>query len=157
MSMMRRLKFRLSLRTLMLIVALVAVAIEAEIVRQRWVFHRAKAAEYKNLEQLSICFQVRQKMNAEEERRKAQEKEKAAEDAGQRAVRKGAKADEWLDIQKLYLDMAAQHREMAAMYEQEAERDRHSSAKYGRLRQLHERAAASPWFSNGKLDDPRSD
>lgn len=153
---MRRLRFRLNLRTGMVIIALVAVALEVEVARRRWVFHRAKAAEFRLLEQGLLWLAGREEAKAQEARRKAEDLEEQARAAGQRALGKDALDVAEVEYQKNSLEIANGVRKDAVRHAMEAEDNRLSATDYGRLGRLHENAASRPWLRPGSIEGPRS-
>lgn len=139
---MRRLRVRLSVRALMLLVGVLAVTIEAEIMRRRWAFHRAEAAEFRHLEQGLMWLAKKDDAEAAEARRKVEE------------FQERAQGESFPDSRRNWLALADLNKQSASRHAREAEDNRLSSAEYGRLRRLHERAATHPWLQAGAVVGP---
>jgi hypothetical protein len=129
----------------MLLIALIALTIEAEAVRRRWVFHSSEAAEMRRLEQGMMGLARKEEAKATEARRRAEELEERA------------RGEQFHEARKISLEIAAMERQAASLYAREAKDNRLSSTKYGRLRRLHERAASHPWLQDGPIDGPQGE
>lgn len=129
-----RLKF--TVRMLMVMVAIVAVAFGAEKSRRRWVLYRMKTAAYARMEAGLLQAANREEAEADALRRRAEKKREEAE-----------RDKAYPQLQRNWLDIAREETMYARMKSEEAESDRRRATFYGRLKEKYKRAANRPWES----------
>lgn len=139
---MRRIGFRLRLRTMMLLVAIVAMAIGGESMRRRWSYHRDQAIKYARAEQLMLGVAKRRDAEALRIR-----KEAVVMEASVKTVSKEFAASEhWNQLKAIKHSLTKMRRERAAWVASDAASYRESAARWKRLRIQHEYAASHPWL-----------
>jgi hypothetical protein len=139
---MRLPRARFTVRLLMIVVAIVAIALGGEMMRRRWVAYRDMAASCARFEAHLLAVAEEEQSLAAFHKRQAKElKDRAKadkEDTGRRqTLERTAERETWF----------ATETSAAAAYW------RKRAAYYGRLENKHRRAAARPWQSV-KSDPP---
>jgi hypothetical protein len=128
---MRRFRFRL--RSLMILVAIVAVAIGAELTRRRSVFCRRKSAAYARQEATGLATTWWREAEGARMRRDAHDVRELGKRAGDEAER--TLCDRTVEA----------FQQGAAIQDDRARSARQQAIDYGRLEEKYRRAASCPW------------
>jgi hypothetical protein len=132
---MRLSRVRFTVRNLVIVVAVVAIAIGAEMTRRRWVSYRKQAAEFAKLEQGMLWTAGRREAEVARREREVEElKEKAKRVEGYPDYSRNSEriADAMTQRTTMITDEAAHLRQRAAVY--------------SKLKEKYSHAARYPWL-----------
>jgi hypothetical protein len=127
-------RVQLSVRRMMVAVAIMAVAIGAEITRRRWTSYSEKAAEYAKREAHVLQMASKTEGEVAASKRKVDELMANAE-----------RTKSHLVLQRSWADLAELESRNANLKAEEAMYYRQQAAYYGHLKDTFQRAAARPW------------
>ncbi len=125
---------RITLFTLMILVALVAIVFGMETMRRRREFHRERATVFAREERDALKDAMRYEKAAKQWIQGAEKYEAWADNPRLRSLREGN------------LRGARQERELAQMEDEDAREARKRAEDAGRIRRRHEYAASHPWL-----------